>query len=120
MYVRCIKIILIIVLVIGIFPHTLFAQNTDLRGQVVTYNPYSDYFFPTSNIRVDLYTFDYQYQRWVIVRTAYTDPYGMYYMFNIIPGEYYLQVNRVNYPLTVVRIDRRVYQFQDIPRIELR
>ena len=120
MFVRYVKIIIIISLLIGICPHTLFAQNTDLRGQVVAYNPYARNVTPVSNIRVDLYKYNNYSRRWDRVYTTYTDPYGMYYMYNIPPDKYYLQVNRVNYPLPVGSVDRRRYRYQDVPRIQLR
>ena len=120
MFVKYIKII-IMSLLIGIYSHTLFAQpTTDLRGQVVAYNPYAGNVTPVPNIRVDLYQYNNYFKRWDIVCTTYTDPYGMYYMYDIPPDKYYLQVNRINYPLSVVFVDRRRYRYQDVPRIQLR
>ena len=120
MIIKCIRHLIIIGLLVGIYSDPAFAQGTDLRGQVTAYNPYSKNYAPTANIKVDLYRFNQSSKRWDIVNTTYTDQMGMYYIFRVAPGDYFLQVSKVNYPIKVGVIDRRRQQFQDIPRIQIR
>ena len=86
------------------------AEATDLRGRVDGRNRYSPYPFPINGARVDLYV--WAGGGWQLLYNAFTGPDGMYYMRNIYPGNYTLNVNGVNYPLSVYPIP-----YQDIPPI---
>ena len=81
-------------------------QSTDIRGQVVSYNPYSRNFAPAASVKVDLYKRNSRTQKWEMIQSKYTDRSGMYYMYRIQPGNYFLQVNRANHPVTVRPMSR--------------
>ena len=91
----------------------LYAQSTDIRGQVISYDTYYRNYVPVANIVIELY----QYNRFI--NRTYTDSYGMYYFFYIPPGPYTLRLNQRNYTIHVYPIDRRYRQFQDISKILL-
>ncbi len=99
-----------ILLFLGTF---LYAQNTDIRGQVVSYNTYYKNYPPASNMRVNLS------QNNRFINSTYTDAGGIYYFYNITPGSYILQINNRVYNINVHHINKRNQQFQDISRILL-
>jgi len=89
-------------------------EATDLRGRINGQSMYSSGVFPVTEARVDLFAL--VNGMWRVVYTAFTGPDGMYYMRNIQPGKYYIQVNGSrNYPLTVYP-----GEYQDIAPILIR
>lgn len=113
-------LILSILILFSCFDLCSQQTNTDLRGQIVTYNNYTQSQVPVPNIKVAIIKYDYQSQRWRTLRYTYTNSYGMYYIYNIRYGVYQIQVaDKYYYPITVVIIDKRYQQFQDIPRIQI-
>lgn len=104
-------------LIIAIFTILLLilppqAEATDLRGRIDGQHAYSPYSFPVSGVKVDLYLW---IGRWETIYTTFSGSDGLYYMQNIRPGNYYLQVNGINYPLSVLNVP-----YQDIPPILIR
>jgi len=97
---------LLALLILSVIP----ADATDLRGKVDGRNRYSPYPFPINGVRVDLYV--WTGGGWQAIYNAFTGPDGMYYMRNIRPGNYVLNVNGQNYPLSV-----SPNPYQDIPPI---
>ena len=88
------------------------ANSTELRGKIIGSHSYSTRAFSTKGIKVELYAFKGQ---WVKVDETYSDREGFYYMSNIPPGNYYLQINgNTNVRLTVQNI-----QYQDIRPIQI-
>ncbi len=100
---------LIVLLFYGV---SLYAQNTDIRGQVVNYNVYYKNYTPVSNIKVALF----QTKTTKAIKTTYTDADGMYYIYNTIPGQYILRINSKKYNININKQDQ---QFQDMSRILL-
>jgi hypothetical protein len=87
------------------------SHATDIRGQVTARYKVTGHQAPLYDARVDLYVKDGD--KWKLVSTWITGENGMYYMKNIQPGKYFLQINRRwNYQITVLPKRR-----QDIPRI---
>lgn len=89
------------------------AWATDLRGRIDGYHPYAAQPFPMNGVRVDLWMMTPM--GWQQVFATFTGPDGMYYLQNIMPGQYTLQVNgAMNYPIVVAPMD-----YQDLPPILL-
>ena len=102
----------LILIIIGML---LFATSasyaTDLRGRIDGRHPYAPYPFPLNGARIDLYAMSPR--GWILIRTTFTGPDGMYYLARIGAGQYNLQVNGIlNFPLFV---NNQAYQ--DIPPI---
>jgi hypothetical protein len=91
----------------------LLAHGTDIRGQVEGYKSSSGTIGPLAGIRVSLFfvTPPHGFQ---LVRDVVSGPDGLYYFSGIHPGNYILQINGMNYPLSVSDMP-----FQDIPPIRL-
>ena len=103
----------IIVLFLVLFTSTQ-AAATDIRGRIDGQHSYSFNRFPVNGARIDLYY--WAGRNWVLAGTAFSAPDGMYYMKNIPPGNYNLQVNGIlNFSITVHNM-----RFQDIPPILIR
>ena len=110
------SICVLTILTFSILAITIDAFATDIRGRVDAEHEYSNGPFPASGVKVDLYVYDGVYNTWRIMVSNYTGVDGMYYMRNIRPGKYYLQVqNSSNYHITVYN-----QPYQDIPPILLR
>ncbi len=89
------------------------AHATDLRGRVDGMHPYAGQPFPMNGVRVDLWLMTPM--GWQQVFTTFTGGDGMYYLQNIVPGQYTLQVNGLmNYPIVVQPV-----HYQDLPPILL-
>jgi len=73
-------------------------ETTNLRGQIVTYNAYVGAYVPVPNVSVAILYYDSYYQKWRVLVSTSTDNYGMYYFYNINPGEYYL-TSTINTPM---------------------
>ena len=98
-------------LIIGWFlPEKAIA--TDLRGRVDGQHAYSrSGGFPLRDARIDL--FEWRGNKWVSVQRTYTGGDGMFYLRNIRPGSYYLQINGwLN-----VSVNVQPVQMQDLPPI---
>ena len=90
------------------------ALATDIRGRIDGQHAYSPYPFPVSGARIDLLR--WTGGNWVPLYTTFSGPDGMYYIRNIPPGAFYLQVNGMNhYSVTVFDMP-----LQDIPAILIR
>ena len=110
------SICVLTILTFSILTTTINAFAADIRGRVDAIHPYSSSPFPASGVKVDLYEHDGVNNTWQIRFSNYTGVDGMYYMRNIRPGKYYLQVqNSSNYHITVYN-----QPYQDIPPILLR
>ncbi len=57
---------------------------TNLRGQVVRYDPYNRNYFPLGNLRVDLWVWNGS--QWVDASYAVTGADGFYFFYNVAPG----------------------------------
>ena len=86
------------------------ASATELRGLLNSINPYNGYTFPRGGAQVVLLFWNGY--AWTPFQVTASGPDGMYYLHNINPGEYYLQVNGVSYPLAVYP-----QPYQDIPPV---
>jgi len=110
------SICVLTILTFSILTTTINAFAADIRGRVDAIHPYSSSPFPASGVKVDLYEHDGVNNTWQIRFSNYTGVDGMYYMRNIRPGNYFLQVqNSRNYPITIYN-----EPYQDIPPILLR
>ena len=102
-------------LTFSILTTTIDAFAGDIRGRVDAKHPYSKDPFPASGVKVDLFEYNKVYGTWQIRSSNYTGVDGIYYMRNIKPGKYYLQVQYSrNYPITIYDVPN-----QDIPPILL-
>jgi hypothetical protein len=102
-----------------LFPVLANQITTDLRGQVVAYNSYSGSTTPAFGVMVILLIYDPITQNMLKVQSTLTNASGMYYLYDILPGNYYLSINNQLYSLKVLAIDKSFQQFQDIPRIRI-
>jgi len=111
------SICVLAILTFSILATTIDAFATDIRGRVDAIHQYSPQSpFPASGVKVDLYVYDGVLDTWQIIASNYTGVDGMYYMRNIRPGNYYLQVqNSRNYHITIHN-----QPFQDIQPILIR
>ena len=76
------------------------AAATNVRGQVLGSNPYSQAPYPLQGVSVDIYTTGPA--GWQKIYRFITGSDGMYYFNNLSPGNYTIQINeRTNYPLAV-------------------
>lgn len=107
---RAKNLILLLWLVTFLFvPFLSFATN--VRGQVVGTNPFSSSPYPLPGMSVDLYSSGPT--GWQMIYRFITGTDGMYYLQNILPGNYVIQINgRMNYPLAVIN-----QPYQDVPPI---
>jgi hypothetical protein len=89
--------------------------GTNLRGKVMSLDQAGNP-FPLTDVKVDLYQYDFNAQKWVMIAGTVTDAYGFYYFPAIQPGNYSVQVKQSkNYEITVIRIDYKQFQYQDLP-----
>lgn len=106
------KTIKYFILIVILFPSLSYATN--LRGRVDAIHPYSNGPFPARDVIVQLFIQTPNGPS--LVNQYFTGSDGMYYLQNIMPGQYILLINNtLNFPLIV--FDTR---FQDIPPILLR
>jgi|SRR5580704_597259 hypothetical protein len=107
-------IIILLLLILG-----LPARATNLRGQVLRYNPASKSYYPLAGVRVDLWI--YNGQQWIDLAFAQTGQDGTYLFVNISPGYiFHVQVLGNSFPaqpLTVLNIYPPNYQ--PIPTITI-
>lgn len=93
------------------------SRATNLRGQVIRFNPNSQSYFPLVNVRVDLWTWNGSI--WVDQSYAVTGNDGMYYFLNFPPFAVFRIQVLGNFfpeqPLTIANILPSNYQ--DIPQI---
>jgi hypothetical protein len=88
--------------------------GTNIRGLVRAVNPYGRNYVSFPGAPVDLYAY-YANSGWVKLAQTVTNQNGYYFFYRVQPGSYYLQVNYLkNYQVSVVQIDYRQYQFQDM------
>jgi len=86
--------------------------GTNFRGQVLT----PSYGSLVAMRRANVSLFQYQYNKWINIANSITNDYGFYFFYGVPVGDYYLQINgHKNYPIRIIAIDYRYYQFQDIP-----
>ena len=79
------------------------ALATNLRGRVDIRHPYTGDLFPASGATVELILFTNFGPQ--LVYTYFTGSDGMYYMPNIIPGNYILRINGyLDYQIQVVNM----------------
>ncbi|SIS65663.1 hypothetical protein SAMN05421686_103120 [Thalassolituus maritimus] len=79
------------------------ALATNLRGRVDIRHPYTGDLFPASGATVELIVFTNFGPQ--LVYTYFTGSDGMYYMPNIIPGNYILRINGyLDYQVQVVNM----------------
>jgi hypothetical protein len=97
---------------------TLPASATNMRGQLIRYNPNSGQYYPLSNVRVDIWVLNPNGQ-WITIAYTFTDANGFYFFYNIVPG-YIFQIQvfgsfRLQGTFSVIP----VYEpsFQDIPQL---
>ena len=74
-----------------LFLLSALAMATNLRGRVDIRHPYSGDLFPASGATVELIVFTNFGPQ--LVYTYFTGSDGMYYMPNIMPGNYILRIN---------------------------
>jgi len=72
---------------------------TDLRGRVDGLNAYNQQTYLRGGAQVMILAWNGS--AWVKSLTVYTGPDGMYYFPGVPPGNYYLNINGLNYPLQV-------------------
>jgi hypothetical protein len=93
------------------------AGATNLRGQIVRYNPTTKTYFPLAGVRVDLWI--YNGSQWVDISNAVTGQDGSYFFVNVAPGYLFRVQVFGNYypqdPLTVAMVYPPNYQI--IPTI---
>ncbi len=95
-------------------------STTNIRGLVVAYNSYAGKYVALPGVRVDLYDFDAATQQWRLLVTAYTDVNGYYFISNLIPKAYTLQINKKsNFEIIVQKPEDPQRPFQDIAPIRL-
>ena len=83
------------------------ANATDLRGRLDSRNPYNGWMYPRAGAQIILLYWDGR--AWMPAQMTASGADGMYYFHDIIPGQYFLQVNGVSYPLSIYP-----QRFQDI------
>ncbi len=103
--------------------------GTNLRGKVVRFDAYYNTYIPIQNASVELqqwrwtgayYQNGEQVWQWITIAIAYTDVNGFYYFYYIALNNYQIKVNGGrSIPIQVFWIDYNLYQFQDIPMINL-
>lgn len=94
-----------------LYSNVLNTYAGNIRGQVVASNPYTNVQYPLPGAKVAIYALGPN--GWQIIYTYVTGGDGMYYVPNLLPGNYFIQVNgRLNYPLQVLNIP-----YQDVPPI---
>jgi len=109
------KLILIIAILCSQYVGAQNYTGTNIRGKIVTFNAYYNTMVPLQAAVVSLYLFNAYNNQWMLISETITNLEGFYFLYNVPVGNYFLQVNRLkNYPISVVRIDYRQYQFQDI------
>jgi len=90
----------VILLFLAAFIAAETATATDLRGRVDGIHGYAPNPFPLSGARVTLFLPN-PAGGYTSIASAVSGADGMYYFKNIQPGNFVLQVNETNYPLTV-------------------
>lgn len=111
------KRILVVILLLSLtvpalaqFPYPV----RNLRGKIMTYDPYYNNWVPLQFSVVELY--EPVGGEWVLLFETMTNAYGFYIFYGVPRGMYYLQVNNAkNYQISVFGIDYRRYVFQDLP-----
>ena len=92
---------------------------TNLRGQIVRFNPSTQRYFPLGGVRVDFWAWNGA--QWIDAGYFFTGQDGLYYFSNVNPGTLFkLSVGGNFYPpqpLTVTFINYPY--FQDIPYIAI-
>jgi len=104
----------ILIFLLGLF-FSISINATNLRGQVVRYNPNTGTYYPLGGVRVDLIIWNGS--QWIDLSYAVTGQDGFYYFINVYPG-YAFRVQVFNnlfpaQPLTVLQVNPPYYQ--DIP-----
>ncbi|MFH1853407.1 MAG: hypothetical protein ABIA75_13795 [Candidatus Neomarinimicrobiota bacterium] len=105
-------------LLVVLLPALLAGQypGTDIRGSIVTHNPYYNIQVPLQYAEVDLYSFNPLTNQWILLAKTATNAHGFYFFHKLPVGNYFIQVNRMkNYEIMVVMIDYTRFQFQDMP-----
>jgi hypothetical protein len=88
-------------------------HSTDLRGGVAGYSSFTNTSGPLPGIQIGLFVKGNN-NTFSVVRQAVTGSDGTYYLNGVPPGRYVLQINGVNYPLTVTQMET-----QDVPIINI-
>ena len=111
---KTLALLFLLILITCTFAYNAQSPGTNLRGKVLTVNVYNQS-FPLKYANIDLYFFQHQSQTWHLVTSTVTDAYGFYYLKNISPGNYVVQVNkRKNYNINVVYMDPYSNYYQDL------
>lgn len=108
---------LIVLLIIFIFNSNSKAQidGEDIRGKVVIYENSNVNFSPLQFASIVLWQKSPQ-NKWTVIKETTTNSYGLYFLNNITPGTYYIQVNGMkNYLINVLLDDKPAGTWQDIP-----
>ncbi len=97
---------------IGVIP-----PRTDIRGRVIARNPHTGTEVAVPHTRIDLYLKNGD--AWEHVKTTHTNAKGYYYLLELVPQTYVIQINReINYEIKVKpKVPDR--QFQNIAPIKL-
>lgn len=88
----------------------LYAQTTDIKGEIVRFDSYYKSYEPMANIKVDLLKEQKQ------VGSTYTNSKGIYYLYKLMPGAYVLHFKGKSFPIDV---KPATGQFQEMEKIIL-
>jgi len=75
------------------------ASSTDLRGRIDSTNAYTGIVSPRAGAEVALLAWNGT--AWTAIKTAVTGPDGIYFLQGIAPGNYYIKVGELSWPVTV-------------------
>lgn len=106
----------ILILFLVLVSTGLYAQypGTNVRGQIMTSNPYGQQ-VPLVSAKVDLFVFNPQFQQLQYLATSYTDGYGFFFFNGLPVNNYVINVNGArSYNINVIPIDYNYYRFQDL------
>ncbi len=101
--------VLIALVTIVLMAVSFLLDAADVRGRVDGRNAYYPRPFPLAGVPVTLYVRQPP-ARWQATATSYTGSDGIYHFRGVAEGSYMLQVQGMNFPISVSRAP-----FQDIP-----
>jgi protocatechuate 3,4-dioxygenase beta subunit len=95
------RIYIVLFVLMFIVTTPCISDAANLRGRIYGKNQFSRAPYPIGGVVADLYI--QKSSGWQPVAKFRTGSDGMYYFREILPGDYVLQINRIqNYPITVV------------------
>ena len=104
----------LVLMVLGLLLQSDALAASTVRGKLVRRTPYGTY--PASGISVSVYALNSNMGR---SRRSYTDASGFYYLYNIPPGRYKLEVWVANPPWNYDIVVDGSQQFTDIAPIQV-